>query len=468
MLCPVENKPEPKSQTFCNSRLGKALAERNTPVLFGAESFVSEAISRDALQAQAVQTLFEKERLLLQWGTGVGKSRVAVMSVQSLVLAGKDRILLLVAETDHKRNWRKEFTDHYGEGWGNELFDKLTVECYQSLCKYRDTRWDLIIADEAHHLRSDKRTDEFSTLHSHYVLCVSATISDRGDADNFLRMLDARFGEFASLDFSVQDGINNKFIAEPKVYIHLLDLKKVEGRFDLKFTWGFPKRRREVSCTLAEFRTICQDGDNYPAAEATVSCGAKEGYDYLCERIRDIRERIKDKEKEEGLTPEEADKRDKSIKYMETEIKMLGNQRKTLLGWCKTEYAKGLLGRLSRKRYICFCTDVRQAELLGASTVINSDHNAKTNAATILSFNEGRTSSLYAVGMLREGTNLSNIDAGVIIQLGGKERLFIQEFGRALRAKNPEQHVIVIDETRDVDYCNIALSGIDLKYITVK
>ena len=67
--------------------------------------------------------------------------------------------------------------------------------------------------------------------------------------------------------------------------------------------------------------------------------------------------------------------------------------------------------------------------------------------------------------MLQEGMNLTDIQVGVIIQLDGEERAFIQKFGRTLRAESPEQYIIYYKGTRDEEYLKKALESIDEKYI---
>jgi superfamily II DNA or RNA helicase len=67
--------------------------------------------------------------------------------------------------------------------------------------------------------------------------------------------------------------------------------------------------------------------------------------------------------------------------------------------------------------------------------------------------------------MLQEGVNLTGIEAGVIIQLDGEERAFIQKFGRTLRADSPEQYIIYFRATRDEEYLQNALESIDKNYI---
>lgn len=67
--------------------------------------------------------------------------------------------------------------------------------------------------------------------------------------------------------------------------------------------------------------------------------------------------------------------------------------------------------------------------------------------------------------MLQEGMNLTDIQVGIIIQLDGEERAFIQKFGRALRAESPEQYIIYYKGTRDEEYLKNAIENIDAKYI---
>lgn len=69
--------------------------------------------------------------------------------------------------------------------------------------------------------------------------------------------------------------------------------------------------------------------------------------------------------------------------------------------------------------------------------------------------------------MLVEGQNLNNIEAGVIVQLDGEERVFLQKFGRVMRADSPVQYIFYYKGTRDEEYLNKAIEEIDKKYIKV-
>ena len=68
--------------------------------------------------------------------------------------------------------------------------------------------------------------------------------------------------------------------------------------------------------------------------------------------------------------------------------------------------------------------------------------------------------------MLQEGQkNLTDIQVGIIVQLDGTERPFIQKFGRSLRAEDPHQYIFYYKNTRDEEYLENILYGIDETFI---
>ena len=142
-----------------------------------------------------------------------------------------------------------------------------------------------------------------------------------------------------------------------------------------------------------------------------------------------------------------------------------GTKRKRFLGELKTREAEELCVKLNKegKRFICFCSSIIQAEFLGGENCIHSKK--KDVEGVISAFNSGKTNSIFAVGMLQEGQNLTNIQAGIIVQLDGEERGFIQKFGRSLRAEDPVQYILYYKNTRDEEYLQKALENINKDYV---
>lgn len=422
---------------------------------------------RSQMQTEAVDAVTEDRYVIVEWGTGVGKSRVAVGAIRRLWIEGRRSILLLVAETAHKDNWRNEFTGALGEEEGGAIFDGLTVECYASLFKYENTGWDLIVADEAHHLRSDNRTCSLATMQARRVLCLSATLSENGDGDILLQTLQSTFGYFRRIRYSLNDAITSGILSEPKIYVHLLPRERISTPMEVKVDWGYPRMRRAMTCTAEDFGKVWRDPHRCQAASLTVTGTFTQLYDVLCTVIEDYRTEYDALYETMTQTSSIAERMRlaKRREWLMTLRKQYGMRRKTLIGRAKTVFATWLLSRLGDRKYVCFCSDVDQGERLGGDNIISARRN--DNARVIAAFNDGTIRSLFAVGMIQEGQNLAGIEAGVILQLGGKERVFIQKFGRAMRSKTPEQHIVVINGTRDVTYYKQSVQGVDEKYIHI-
>ena len=102
-------------------------------------------MTKEELQIQSVSLIKQSNRVALQWCTGLGKSKAAIDMAN--YLADKEfeeyeeplNVLLVVAETAHKSNWKIEF-----DRWGLKI-DNVVMECYASLKKYRNSYLDLVI-----------------------------------------------------------------------------------------------------------------------------------------------------------------------------------------------------------------------------------------------------------------------------------------------------------------------------------
>lgn len=408
---------------------------------------------RTRLQTEAIEKLINGHRLLVNWGTGVGKSRVAIGSIERLIKSGKHRILLLVAERAHKLNWLNEFKDAKGEAEGARLFSMLKVECYQSLQKFTGSEWDLIVADEAHHLRSDNRIAILDSIWTDYFLCLSATMSCNGDADTLIKMMNLRFGKFEVIKLGVREAVSQNILQKPKIYVHVLPLNQMTERVPITIEYGRKNQRIEVECLFEERESVFK---SYHSAKMTAFALPKDGYNYYNRKVND---HFTEWKKQRGYQHLEEEAPDNFItkrfynKYLRSTI-----DRKEFLGRCKTEFTKALLRHISNKKYICFCSTVQQAIELGGNNAIYAEN--PDSAKVIEMFNNEQISSIFAVNMLQEGQNLKGIKAGVIIQLGSKNRVFLQKFGRALRSDEPEQHLIIINGTVDVDYFTKSLNEI--------
>lgn len=399
-------------------------------------------MTKEELQVLPLSLIKQSNKVILQWCTGLGKSKAAINMANYLINKepinkNSFSILLVVAEITHKSNWKVEF-----DKWGIET-NNITVECYASLKKYRNNHYDLIIFDEAHHLGSDLRKDILTELHAKNIILLSATLSDQ-----LIEILTEIYGEFVTSKITLKEAIDWKLLPIPKVYLIPLTLNNTQYNCTIIEEWGKKEKRIIYKCKFHERWKYLKDKKKYPNIKLEISCTQQQKYDYLSDKFNYWKRQY-------FLTQAE---------HVKTKMLQTGLERKRFLGECKTDYVKLLLYKLRNKRYICFCTNIEQAELLGNKNAIHSE---KKNSLEILNnFNLKKINNLFAVGMLQEGQNLVDIEAGIIVQLDGEERAFVQKFGRSLRATDPIQFIFYYKDTKDIKYLENVLKGIDEKYIT--
>lgn len=394
-------------------------------------------MNREELQRQSLQMIKNHSRIALQWCTGLGKSRAAIQAANYLSEQKEDfKALLVVAEVAHKGNWEEEFTK-----WKLKV-PNIFIECYASLKKYRNTEWDLIIFDEAHHLGSDLRIDVLTSISSKNVILLSATLPDQT-----MQSITGIFGEFAISKITLKQAIEWGVLPKPKVFLVPLTLNNIYSNSIIIEEWGKKEKRITYKCKFNERWEYLRNKTKYPNVTLEIYCTQQQKYDYLTEQF------------EYWKTQFFRTRQD----FTKNKWLQVGSKRKRFLGECKTDATRLLLHKLQDRRLICFCSSIEQAELLGGKNAI---HSKSTNPLNVIeSFNTKKIDSLFAVGMLQEGQNLTDIEAGIIVQLDGQERAFVQKFGRSLRADDPIQFIFYYKDTRDMDYLENVLEGIDIEHI---
>ena len=400
-------------------------------------------MTKEELQIQSLPLIKLSNRVALQWCTGLGKSKMAIDMAN--YLADKEfeeygeplNVLLVVAETAHKSNWKIEF-----DRWGLKT-DSVVMECYASLKKYRNSYWDLVIFDEAHHLGSDLRMDVLTELHAQNIILLSATLPDQ-----VMQAVTEVFGEFVTSKVTLKEAIEWGILPQPKVYLIPLTLDSTYPNCTIIEEWGKKEKRVTYKCKFHERWEYLKNKNKYPNVTLEISCTQQQKYDYLSDQFEYWRSQF-------FRTRQE---------FIKNKWLQVGSKRKRFLGESKTDAVRLLLHKIRGKRFICFCTSIEQAELLGGKNAI---HSKKDNSLDIIDdFNTKKIDNLFAVGMLQEGQNLTDIEAGVIVQLDGQERAFVQKFGRSLRATDPIQFIFYYKDTRDTEYLENVLEGINKEYIT--
>jgi superfamily II DNA or RNA helicase len=396
-------------------------------------------MTRDEIQSRAVHLISLHDRLLLSWATGVGKT-LGFIKIQEFLNAQETWIV--VAEVAHIKNWEDEYKKHGKE----HLLNKTRIFCYASLKNNLNAKIDLLCLDEGHHATSELRLDHLSSISSTKIVALTATLSQEKRWS-----LEGLFGRFNLFSITLKQAIAWGIIPEPKVFIIPLELNKVDKNCRLEQSWGKKKERVEIECDYLDRWNYIKFKDKYPNVTLTLRCTEWQKNFYYNEQSEYWRKMYMRSRQE----------------FQKVKWLLTGAERKRFLGNIKSEKVKPFIEKLSTKRYICFCTSIEQAEYLGGNNAIHSKMDEGTPVESIEAFNNGVIDNLFVVGMLQEGQNLNNIEAGIIIQLDNEDRPFVQKSGRALRAKEPILLVFYYKDTRDEEYLAKILEGIEPEYVRI-
>lgn len=358
-------------------------------------------MTREQLQTNAVELLEKEKRLICQWATGTGKSNVALLFLKK---HPDSTCLIFVPEQNNIDNWIFEFQKF------NIPLAKIEIACYASVHKYENTSWDLIVFDEVPHIDTDRRRYFTESINGNYILALGAVIEDE---ERFA--LQKNYGQFAVSSVSLREAIAWKILPSPLVnicHIHLDTRARVFWHSGRLYT------EKELYDTLQNEVQIAVDNFNLH-----------------------------------------------SNSFNKQKMLRAGNTRKRFLGARKEDVVRIICSDLQKqnKRFICFCSSIKQAESLGKENTFTSK--TPKSEKTLERFNAHEIDSLFVVGKLIEGQNLVDIDCGIITQLGGTSRITVQEVGRVLRSKNPVIWIPVFDGTKDDYFLKTLTNNIPNSYI---
>ena len=394
-------------------------------------------MTRNEIQDGSIDLIEKNNRVLLSWATGVGKS-YAFIKMQEALKA--EVTCIVVAEVAHIKNWQDEYIKHGKE----ELLNKTNIFCYASLKNNTDYRVDLLCLDEGHHATSELRLDFLSSIKATKVVVLTATLGE-----DKLLSLQTIYGDFKVSKVSLKQAIAWEIIPKPDIFIIPLELDDTKQNCIIEQVWGTKTKRVVIKCKYQDRWEYLGDKIKYPNVQLIMSATQVQKNFHLNQQS-DYWKNFFMRSRQD---------------YAKTKWMLTGSERKRFLAECKTNKVKPFLKKLKKKRFICFCGSIEQAELLGKGNAI---HSKMANAAEYIEdFSTGKISNLFVVNMLQEGQNLPDIEAGVIIQLDGQERGFIQKSGRVLRAEKPILFVFYYKNTRDEKYLENIIEGVDPEYIRI-
>lgn len=385
-------------------------------------------MTREEIYDSCIDQLETHKHILLELATGFGKSKLSIDLANYLIAKDNKedaRVLLLIYRKTNVITWRDEL-----KKWGG-INAKVEIICYASIHKYKGRKFDVVIADECHHL-SEEKLMYLHTMKVDHIIGLSATAGK-------IVTREFRFMKAGYLSCNLNTAIESQVLPEPTIVLlpQMLDNVKLtesielnarlKGNFvegSLKYLPLYIKQRRKVR----------------------IWCTKQEYYDYLTR---------------------ESDKAKRTFQLMKSEISKnrwlrLCGQRLEFLSSAKVKIVRTILKKLENERTITFCKTIEQCEELGS----NSIHSKKKDATAIYeSFNAGKIDHITAVNILNEGANLVNCKYAIFDNLTSSEVSMVQRLGRSMRHRSPVVIVPYFKNTREEELVNSMCSTFNPEFI---
>lgn len=348
-------------------------------------------MTREEIHDLALSKVDMTKYMILELITGFGKSKLAIDLINHIC----DRvfrnnkcptILILVAKTVHKQTWKDEI-----EKWGGIKSDYITIECYESLKNYRNSYFDVVVADEMQHL-SEARIDVLETIHiNESFIGLSATIK-RDMRDYFIYNHKAEV-----IKCGLKEAVKDEVLPEPTVYLLPLTLDTTNYAYKAK------KFGRDIITTQKGY---------YDSVSSLIEWYKNKYFNSRNEITKNL--------------------------WLSTAGKRLK--------WCaeqKEALVLSLLDKFRNYKTLTFCSSIEQSERLGKYNITSKN---KASVKNLEMFNLNRIKHITACNILNEGVNLTNCRIGIFCNLNSSEIVVKQRVGRILRHKSP---IIIIPYFKD-------------------
>lgn len=349
-------------------------------------------MTREEVNSLALSQIDRTKYMILELITGMGKTKVAINLINHIcdrVFRNDEcptTVLILVAKTVHKQTWKDEI-----EKWGGVKTDCVTIECYESLKKYEEAYFDVVVADEMQHL-SEARLEVLDTLHiNEAFIGLSATIK-RDMRDMFIRFHDA-----CVIKCGLREAVDDEVLPEPTVYLMPLTLD------EKNYTYKTKRFGKNVITTQKGY---------YDSISSLIEWYKNKYFNSRNERMK-------------NLWLSTAGKR----------LKWLAEQKEPIV--------LSLLDKFRNHKTLTFCSSIEQSERLGKYNITSKNKDSVKNLEL---FNANRIKHITACNILNEGVNLTNCRIGIFCNLNSSEIVVKQRVGRILRHKSP---VIILPYFKD-------------------
>lgn len=366
-------------------------------------------------------------------GTGVGKTHIALMTIQALLKKYPNlRILVVVPTETLKRQWFEKIDE-----WGFQF--NVEIEIINTVVKH-SYNCNFLVLDECHRYSSDLFRQVFEKVQYKFVLGLTATF-ERLDgkhviANKYCPVID---------NIPLMEAVANGWVSQYKEYQVLIDVDDIETYRNLNKEW------------LEHFEFFGFDFDK------AMSCCGKDGWRYKLQ-LRDEMYQGNDEDKRKKVLA--------AINYHSAGFMRTMTQRKAFINNHpkKVEIAKKIIEARQNKKIITFSNNVKMAESISNGQYVYTGKLGKKKGRVMIEdFLSGNISILNSCKKLDEGFDCPDVSVAIILGFDSSEIKAVQRRGRAIRAfdnKEAEVFYIVINGTQETKWMSNSHKS-DKNYITI-
>ena len=391
-------------------------------------------MTRTERQQEAIKKwIVNKGKGTVVAGTGVGKTHIALMTIQKLVNKRPDlRVLVVVPTETLKKQWIEKI-DSWGFTFNAEVEIINTVVKHQYKC-------DFLILDEEHRYNSELFRQVFDKVKYSLILGLTATF-ERLDgkhiiANKYCPVVDT---------IPLMEAVANGWVSQYKEYRILIDVDNIDVYKSLNKEW------------VEHFEFFGFDFNK------AISCVGKDGWKYKL-KLRDEMYSGNDENKRKQIL--------QSINYHAAGFMRTMTQRKSFINNHpkKIEIAKKIIQARQDKKIITFSNNVKMAESISNGNYVYTGKLGKKKGRVLIKdFLSGNISILNSCKRLDEGFDCPDVSVAIILGFDSSEIKAVQRRGRAIRAFNnkiAEIFYIVINGTQELKWFDNSHKT-DANYITL-
>lgn len=346
--------------------------------------------------------------------TGVGKSRIALITIKALLKKYPSlRVLVVVPTTTLKNQWQ----EHIDE-WGFQF--NAEAEVINTIVKHKYT-CDFLVLDEEHRYASDLFKQIFNCVQYKLVLGLTATFERLDGKEKIIAKYCPVVEEITKLEC-----LANGWISNYKEYQVLIDVDDID----------YYKQLNKEFIRYFEFF-------GYDFQKCIACCG-KEGWKYKL-KLRDEMYKGKDESKKKEILQAITINSMGLMRVMQKRKAFINNHPK------KIEIARQIMEARKNKKIITFSNNVKMAENIQNGENVYTGKTSKKRSATMIEdFLAGRITQINSCSKLDAGFDCPDVSVAIILGTDSSEIKAVQRRGRAVRTsgdKIAEIFYLVIKDT---------------------